>query len=54
MCEQNFSRAYLMSKANIAAMFSPLQHPIAFVLIIVCLALLFSPIIMPLFKKKKA
>ena len=54
MCEQNFSRGYLMSKANIFAMFSPVQHPIAFVLIIVCIVLLISPIVMPLFKKKKA
>ena len=54
MCEQNFSRGYLMSKANIFAMFSPVQHPIAFVLIIVCIVLLLSPIIMPLLKKKKA
>ena len=54
MCEQNFSRAYLMSKANILAMFSPLQHPIAFVLIIACIVMLVSPVVMPLIKKKKA
>ena len=54
MCEQNFSRAYLMSKANIFAMFSPVQHPIAFVLIIACIALLVSPVVMPLIRKKKA
>ena len=54
MCESNFSRAYTLSKANIFAMFSPVQHPIGFVLIIACILLLISPIIMPLFKKKKA
>ena len=43
-----------MSKANVFAMFSPTLHPIAFVLIIVCIVLLVSPIVMPLFKKKKA
>ncbi|MBQ7825751.1 MAG: trap-t family transporter, partial [Clostridia bacterium] len=53
MCEANFSRAYLMSKANIGAMFSPVQNPIAFVVIIVCIIMLVTPIIMPLIKKAK-
>ena len=52
MCEQNFSRGYLMSKANILTMFNPTLHPIAFVLIIVCIVMLVSPIFMA--KKKKA
>ena len=38
MCEQNFSRGYLMSKGSILMMFNPTLHPIAFVLIIVCIA----------------
>ena len=54
MCEQNFSRGYLMSKANILTMFNPTLHPIAFVLIIVCIVLLVSPVVMPLIKKARA
>jgi len=54
MCESNFSRAYLMSRANIGAMFSPVQNPIAFVLIIVCIAMLVTPVILPMIKKAKA
>ena len=54
MCEANFSRAYLMSKANIGAMFSPVQNPIAFVVIIFCIIMLLTPVIMPLIKKAKA
>ena len=54
MCESNFSRAYLMSKANVGAMFSPIQNPIAFVLIIVCIVMLVTPVVMPLIKKAKA
>ena len=53
MCEANFSRAYLMSKANIGAMFSPVQNPIAFVVIIFCIIMLVTPVIMPLIKKAK-
>ena len=44
MCEQNFSRGYLMARANVFQMFNPTLHPIAFVLIIVCIALLVSPV----------
>ena len=51
MCEQNFSRGYLMSKGSILTMFNPTLHPIAFVLIIVCIVLLVSPVFM---SKKKA
>ena len=54
MCESNFSRAYLMSRADIGAMFSPVGNPIAFVVIIFCMIMLFTPIIMPLVKKAKA
>ena len=43
-----------MSKGSIPAMFSPTAHPIAFVLIIVCILLLVSPAVMPLIKKAKA
>jgi len=53
MCESNFSRGYLMSRGNIAAMFSPVQNPIAFVVIIFCIIMLVTPIIMPLIKKAK-
>ena len=53
MCESNFSRAYLMNKASITAMFSPVQHPIAFVLIIVCIVMLVTPAVMPMLKKAK-
>jgi len=54
MCESNFSRAYLMSKANIGMMFSPVENPIAFVLIIVCIVMLATPVVMPMLKKKAA
>ena len=54
MCESNFSRAYLMSKASIPTMFSPIENPIAFVLIIVCILMLVTPVIMPMLSKKKA
>ena len=53
MCESNFSRAYLMSKANVGMMFSPVENPIAFVLIIVCIVMLVTPVIMPMLKKAK-
>ena len=51
MCEQNFSRGYLMARANVFQMFNPTLHPIAFVLIIVCIVLLVSPIFMSMKKK---
>ena len=54
MCEQNFSRGYLMSKGSILTMFNPTLHPIAFVLIIVCIVLLLSPVFMAVKKKKAA
>ena len=54
MCEQNFSRGYLMARANVFQMFNPTLHPIAFVLIIVCIALLVSPVFMSMKKKKAA
>jgi len=54
MCEQNFSRGYLMSKGSILTMFNPTLHPIAFVLIIVCIVLLLSPVFMTVKKKKAA
>ena len=53
MCESNFSRAYLMSKANIGLMFSPVENPIAFVLIIVCIVMLVTPVVLPMIKKAK-
>ncbi len=53
MCESNFSRAYLMSKANVGLMFSPLENPIAFVLIIVCIVMLVTPVVLPMLKKAK-
>ena len=54
MCEQNFSRGYLMARANVFQMFNPTLHPIAFVLIIVCIVLLVSPVFMSMKKKKAA
>ena len=54
MCEANFSRAYLMSRADVGLMFSPVENPIAFVLIIVCVVMLVTPIVLPLIKKAKA
>ncbi len=54
MCESNFSRAYLMSKASIPTMFSPAQNPIAFVLMIVCIVMLVTPVVLPLIRRKKA
>mgnify|MGYP005975446261 CR=1 FL=1 len=54
MCEQNFSRGYLMARANVFQMFNPTLHPIAFVLIIVCIVLLVSPVFMSMRKKKAA
>ncbi len=54
MCEQNFSRGYLMARANVFQMFNPTLHPIAFVLIIVCIVLLVSPVFMNMKKKKAA
>ncbi len=53
MCESNFSRAYLMSKANVGLMFSPVENPIAFVLIIVCIVMLVTPVVLPMLKKAK-
>ena len=53
MCESNFSRAYLMSKANVGLMFSPVENPIAFVLIIVCIVMLVTPVVLPMIKKAK-
>lgn len=53
MCESNFSRAWLMNRGNVLMMFNPVKNPIAFVLILACLALLFTPILKPLFKGKK-
>lgn len=54
MCENNFSRGWLQNQASVFKMFSPTGHPIAFVLIIVCIVMLAMPMVMPLFKKKKA
>ena len=54
MCEQNFSRGYLMARANVLQMFNPALHPIAFVLIIVCIVMLISPMVMSMRKKKAA
>ena len=53
MCENNFSRGYLMNQGSIIKMFNPMLHPIAFVLIVACFALLLSPIVMSLVGKKK-
>ncbi len=54
MCEQNFSRGYLMARADVLQMFNPALHPIAFVLIIVCIVMLISPMVMSMRKKKAA
>ena len=51
LCETNFSRAYLMSKANLAAMFC---RPIAGTIMLACFILLVTPIVMPLIKKRRA
>ena len=49
MCEEHFSRAYLMNKANVgAALFGT---PIACVVMIACILMLLSPLYMPLIKK---
>ena len=53
MCESNFSRAYLMSRGSITTMFSPVENPIAFVLIIVCIVMLMTPVVLPMLKKAK-
>ena len=46
-------RGYLMSKGSILTMFNPTLHPIAFVLIIVCIVLLVSPIFMAMKKRRR-
>lgn len=56
MCEEHFSRAYLMNKANVGkALFGT---PIAAVVMTACILMLLSPVYMPwikkLFGKKKA
>ncbi|HIU15010.1 MAG TPA: tripartite tricarboxylate transporter permease [Candidatus Ventricola intestinavium] len=51
MCEQNFSRAYLMSRANIVDMF---MRPIAGPLMIFCIVMLVTPVVMPMIKKRRA
>ena len=51
MCEQNFSRAYLMSQANLGTMFF---RPIAGPLMIFCIVMLVLPVILPMIKKNKA
>lgn len=51
MCEANFSRAYLMSRANIGTMF---LRPIAGPIMIFCIVMLVMPIILPMIKKRKA
>ena len=43
-----------MSKGSILTMFNPTLHPIAFVLIIVCIVLLLSPVFIAVKKKKAA
>ena len=49
MCEEHFSRAYLMNRTNIgAALFGT---PIACVVMIACILMLTSPLYMPLLKK---
>lgn len=49
MCEEHFSRAYLMNKANVAsALFGT---PIAAVVMVACILMLLSPLYMPLLKK---
>lgn len=49
MCEEHFSRAYLMNKANVGkALFGT---PIAAVVMTACILMLLSPIYMPLLKK---
>lgn len=53
MCESNFSRGYLMARANVLQMFNPVSNPIAFVVIIVCIIMLVTPVVMPLIKKAK-
>ena len=49
MCEEHFSRAYLMNRANVgAALFGT---PIAAVVMVACILMLLSPVFMPLLKK---
>lgn len=49
MCEEHFSRAYLMNKANVGkALFGT---PIAAVVMTACILMLLSPLYMPLLKK---
>ncbi len=49
MCEEHFSRAYLMNRANVgAALFGT---PIAAVVMAACILMLLSPVFMPLLKK---
>ena len=51
ICESNFSRAYTMAHADLSAMFT---RPIAGTLMVVSVALLLSPVIASLFKKKRS
>ena len=51
LCETNFSRAYLMSRADLGAMF---LRPIAGTIMLVCLLMLAAPVIMPRLRKKAA
>lgn len=51
ICESNFSRAYTMAHADLRAMFT---RPIAGTLMVVSVALLLSPVIASLFKKKRS
>ncbi len=49
MCEEHFSRAYLMNRANVgAALFGT---PIAAVVMVACILMLLSPVFMPFLKK---
>lgn len=53
MCEQKFSQGFTAARGDVLAMFAPNLHPIAFVLIIACLALLLFPIVKSLIPSKK-
>ena len=49
MCEEHFSRAYVMSRGNLfSALFGT---PIAAVVMTACILMLLSPLYMPLLKK---
>lgn len=50
MCEQNFSRAYTMTRGDLGAMF---LRPIAGPIMIFCVIMLLAPVVMPIIKKHR-